>query len=90
MQVTHFDVEEMVIDIYYFFDKSTKRKSELADYCSFCNTTFRQVLKHVSTRWLSLEVAITRTLQQYRALKSYFLSNGMYFICTSVHCYNSV
>ena len=75
-QVTNFDVEEMMIDIFYHFDKSTKRKSELANYCAFCNVEFRQVLKHVNTRWLSLEMTVTRTLQQYQALKSYFLSAG--------------
>ena len=26
---TNFDVEELVIDLYYWFDKSTKRKNEL-------------------------------------------------------------
>ena len=65
-----------MIDIFYHFDKSTKRKAELDDYCTFCNVEFRQVLKHVSTRWLSLELAVTQTLQQYPALRSYFLSDG--------------
>lgn len=62
--------------MYYYFDKSTKRKSGLADYCEFCDIEFRRVLKHVSTRWLSLELTIHRTLQQYPALRSYFLSEG--------------
>ena len=75
-QNTRFDVEDMMIDIFYHFDKSTKRKAELAEYCEFCNVEFRQVLKHVSTRWLSLELVVTRTLQQYPALKSYFLSQS--------------
>ncbi len=43
----------------YHFDKSTKRKAELADYCTFCNVEFRQVLKLVSTRWLNLELVVT-------------------------------
>ena len=75
--VTKFDVEEMMIDLFYHFDKSTKRKAGLVNYCTFCNVEFRQVLKHVSVRWLSLELVIGRTLQQYRALKSYFLSEGI-------------
>ena len=75
-QNTRFDVEDMMIDIFYHFDKSTKRKAELAEYCEFCNVEFRQVLKHVSTRWLSLELVVTWTLQQYPALKSYFLSQS--------------
>lgn len=66
---TGFDVEDMLVDIYYWFDKSTKRKNELS------NLQYRQVVKHVSTRWLSLEYAVDRTLLQYSGLKSYFLSS---------------
>ena len=32
------------------------------------------MIKHVSTRWLTLELAIQRSLRQYQCLKSYFLS----------------
>ena len=80
MQMTKFDVEDTMVDLFYHFDKSTKRKAELVEYCSFCNVEFRKVLKHVSTRWLSLELVITRTLHQWRALRSYFLSEGEDFI----------
>ena len=30
IQITQFDVEDCLIDVYYYFDKSTKRKAELA------------------------------------------------------------
>ena len=72
-----FDVEDMLVDLYYWFDKSTNRKNELLEYCEFCSVSvrYREVIKHVSTRWLSLEYAVQRTLQQYSALKSYFLSS---------------
>ena len=36
-------------------------------------------MKHVNTRWLSLERAVSRVLRQYDALKSYFLSEGVSF-----------
>lgn len=71
---TGFDVEDMMVDLYYWFDYSTKRKNKLAEYAEFCDQEYRKVLKHVSTRWLSLEQSITRTLRQYASLKSYFLS----------------
>ena len=32
-----FDIEELVVDLYYWFDKSTKRKNELRSYCMFCD-----------------------------------------------------
>ena len=74
--MTKFDVEELMIDNYYHLDKSSKRKNQFAGFCSFCDVEYRKILKHVNTRWLSLQLAITRTLQQYPALKAYFLSEG--------------
>lgn len=65
-----------LIDIYFWFEHSTKRKNELRSFCDFCDQQYRKVIKHVSTRWLSLEIAIERCLKQYPSLKSYFLSNN--------------
>ena len=36
-QEVGFDIEEVVVDLYYWFDKSTKRKSLLEEYCCFCD-----------------------------------------------------
>ena len=66
-----------MIDLFYWFDKSTKRKASLSEYCTFCDVTYRDIVKHVNTRWLSLERAVGHVLQQYDALRSYFLSAGM-------------
>ena len=33
----------MIIDVYYWFDKSTKRKAELADYYTFCDVAYRDI-----------------------------------------------
>ena len=70
-----FEVEDLLIDNFYF-DKSTKRKNGLAEFCSFCDSQYRQLIKHVNTRWLSLSTAVNRTLSQYAGLRSYFLSQG--------------
>ena len=77
-----FDVEELMIDTFFFFERSSKRKSELADFASFCNIEYRKILKYVGTRWLSLEQAVDRILQQYDSLRSFFLSEGilLYFL----------
>ena len=72
--VTGFDVEDMMVDLYYWFNYSTKRKNKLAEYAEFCDQEYRKIVKHLSTRWLSLEKSITRMLRQYPSLKSYFLS----------------
>ena len=49
------NVEDILIDLYYWFDKSSKRKGKLSEYFDFCDQDYQQVLKHVSIRWLSLE-----------------------------------
>ena len=36
----------------------------LHSYCTFCDQEYRAVVKHVSTRWLSLEIAVERSLKQ--------------------------
>ena len=41
----------------------------------FTNTHIRKVIKHASTRWLSLGKCLDRTQTQRNALKSYFVSN---------------
>ena len=38
-----------MVDLYYWFDKSTKR-IELSEFFVFCDTMYKQVLKYVSTR----------------------------------------
>ena len=41
----------------------------------FNNNVVRKVIKHVSTRWLSLGKCLERTLKQWDSLESCFLSN---------------
>ena len=75
---TGFDVEDLAVDVSYWFDKSTKRKAGLEEFCIFCDTTYKEVIAHVSTRWLSLEQAINRILELYVSLASYFKSTSEY------------
>ena len=72
--VTGFEVEDLLVDIYHWFLYSTKRKCKLAEYANFCDQEYPKITKHISTRWLSLEKVVTRTLLQYQSLKTYFLS----------------
>ena len=71
---TGFDLEDHCVDLFYWFDKSTKRKGILKEYCEFCDTDYQAVVKYVSVRWLCLERCLDRELKKYHALKSYFLS----------------
>ena len=58
------NIEDMIIDLYYHFHRSIKRKSALREYMEFGNTHIRNVIKHVSTRWLTLGKCLDRTLTQ--------------------------
>ena len=69
---SHYDAEDFCVDLFYWFDKSTQRKSVLADYYKFCDLEYRQIIKQVNT--LSLEKTIKRIIEQYAGLKSYFQS----------------
>ena len=56
--------------MFYYFD----RKCALKTYYEFCDQEYRQILKHINVRWLSLERAVERILKQHAGLQSYFLS----------------
>ena len=36
---TGFDIENLALDVSYWFDKSTRRKAGLKEFCVFCDTT---------------------------------------------------
>ena len=61
--VSQFDIEECCIDHFYWFDKSTKRKGQLEEYSSFCDTMYRGFIKHINVQWLTLHKAVERILQ---------------------------
>ena len=60
--------------MFYYFNKSTKRKCTLKTYYESCDHKYRQILKHINVQWLSLERAVECILKQYAGLQSYFLS----------------
>jgi hypothetical protein len=76
-QKLSFGVEDLLIDIYYYFDKSTKRLKELKQFQVLCNVEVRKILKHSSTRWLSLGICLKRLLQQWEPLQEYLQNIAM-------------
>ena len=76
-EISRCNVEDMVIDIHYWFEKSTKHKASLAEFYFFCDIDYCKKVKHVNTTWLSLDRAVTWALQQLPGLKSYFLCNDI-------------
>lgn len=73
-EATGFNIEDLCVDIYYHFEYSSKRKGLLLEFNQFCDIESRNILKYISTRWLSLSNCVDRILQQFPALESYFLS----------------
>ena len=57
------DVEDVCVDVFYWFDKALN--GILEDFCDFCDSRYREVIRYVSVRWLSLEQAINRILLLY-------------------------
>ncbi|XP_063761556.1 uncharacterized protein LOC134879144 [Eleginops maclovinus] len=54
-------IEELLVDIYFYLDKSSKRKQGLKKFQDLCGVEMRKIVKHVSTRWLSLDKCIARS-----------------------------
>ena len=72
--VKEFDVEQLLVDVYFHFDYSSKRKNLLVQYCDFCDQQYSKIIKFHSVRWLGLSSCIERVLKLFPSLKSYFLS----------------
>ena len=68
-----FKVDELLTDIYYHFEKSSKRTEALKGYfADFPDVEYHAVLRHCPTRWLSMRPCITRLIAHYEPLCSYF------------------
>ena len=68
------NIEDVCVDAFYWFDKSTKHKGKLVEYFKFCNHKYQSVLKDLSVRWLSLDCCLVRILKKFTNLCSYFVS----------------
>lgn len=69
-----FDVENVVLKTYNFFSIHAKRSQILYEFCTVLEVDQQNLLRHVSTRWLSLLKAAKRLQEQFEPLKCYFES----------------
>ncbi|XP_077187047.1 uncharacterized protein LOC143834264 [Paroedura picta] len=76
MRALSFDVETFVLKVYSEFSSSTKKIDSLMSFYEFVETEYKDVLQHVTTRWLSLLPAVDRVLESWSVLRAYFLSLG--------------
>lgn len=66
-------LEDLCRDIFAHFHRSSKRQDTYKEFQEFFNVEPHQLLSHGQTRWLSLEACVNRILEQYEALKHYFV-----------------
>jgi len=66
------DVEIIANTIFQFIHIYTVRVEHLKEFCKYANVKYKNILGSVKTRWLSVLPAITRIIDIYPDLKSYF------------------
>jgi len=67
------EVETLIRDIYNFMHQSYKRQTEFKQFQVFYDLKPNKLLQPSQTRWLSVNAAVKRVIEQYDALKSYFI-----------------
>ena len=66
LKVLPVDIDQLFIDVFYYFFHSSKRKQEFCDLlCSLFTSEPHVIFKHCPTRWLSLLRCVGRYLTQY-------------------------
>lgn len=65
-------IEEFLMDLFYYFHHSDKRKSEFEEFQILYNDEAKQILKHCATRWLSLTTSLQRVMELWKPLVKYF------------------
>lgn len=70
--IKNFDVEELLIDIYFYLQNSSKRQHSFQLCQDIYGLKPHKILKYISTRWLSMHGCIERILQQWEPLLMYF------------------
>lgn len=67
------DIENLVIKIYSHFSTSSKRIDSLKQFYQYTDNQYEKIIKHTPTRWLTLNQALERLIQNLDEIKSYFL-----------------
>lgn len=68
------DIENTINKIHQYFSIYAVRTKQLKGYCGFADDQYRKLLSHSKTRWLSLFPGITRLIEMFLPVKSFFLS----------------
>lgn len=60
------------VQLFSFFSRSPKRQHVLQEFQVFLNAEINKILRPAITRWLSLELSVTRIDEQWEVLQLYF------------------
>ncbi|XP_013383769.1 uncharacterized protein LOC106154078 [Lingula anatina] len=63
-----FSIDQILVDVYYYLDKSSLRKSSLKAMQVLHELKDADMLKHVCTRWLSVSRCLNRVLENWDPL----------------------
>lgn len=66
-----YQFDEILVDLFYYLEKSANRKQELAEFQNLNDTETQRILKHVCT---SMGVCLSRLIEQWVPLRKYFES----------------
>lgn len=68
------DIELISNKIFQYFHIYTVHIEKFKEFCDFVNIEYKNIFGFVKTRWLFLQPAVSRIIDLYPALKSYFMS----------------
>ncbi|CAM4529598.1 unnamed protein product [Leuciscus chuanchicus] len=63
-KVSKFDVEDLVVDVGYWFKGSTNRKGYLTEFCELHEAEYMEILMHVSARFRRLQKAFSDPMME--------------------------
>lgn len=66
------EIETTVVKIYKHFHIFTVRVENLKEFCENADVEFTMLTNHCSTRFLSLQPAVSKVIQMFEPLKSFF------------------
>ncbi|KAJ8943846.1 hypothetical protein NQ314_009613 [Rhamnusium bicolor] len=67
-------VEEFVRDVSNYFSNSAKRIEAFEEFQEYSQTARHRLLRFCITRWLSMQMVVNRILEQWSALKLFFIA----------------
>ncbi|XP_060093704.1 uncharacterized protein LOC132571066 [Heteronotia binoei] len=76
MRALSFDVETLVLEICDKLSCSTKKTESLKSISAFVGTNYKGILQNLPAQWLSILPVVEQVVQNWSALRDYFLSEG--------------